>query len=46
MITSIALLKELKQPPLNLQIKTQGTFIAQNQQINVGRKQKRKERNY
>ena len=42
MITSIALLKELKHPPLNLKIKTQGAFIAQNQQINV---EKRKEKN-
>lgn len=44
LITSIALLKELKQPPLNLQIKTQGAFIAQNQLVNVG-KQKRKTKN-
>lgn len=44
LITSIALLKELKQPPLNLQIKTQGAFITQNQQVNLG-KQKRKTKN-
>jgi len=37
-ITSIALLKELKQPPLNLQIKTEGAFIAQNQQVNIRKK--------
>jgi len=44
LITSIALLKELKQPPINLQIKTGGAFIAQNQQVNVGRQRKRKSR--
>ncbi|MFQ6049735.1 MAG: hypothetical protein ACE5J0_01685, partial [Candidatus Paceibacterales bacterium] len=39
-ISSIALLKELKRPSLNLQIKTKGTFIAQNQQINVRKRNK------
>ena len=34
-LTSILLLKELKQPTLNLQIKTKNALIAQNQQINV-----------
>jgi hypothetical protein len=39
-ISSIALLKELKRPSLNLQIKTKGAFIAQNQQINVRKRNK------
>jgi len=41
-LTSILLLKELKQPTMNLQIKTKGTFIAQNQQINMGKPEKPK----
>jgi len=41
LITSIALLKEFKQPPLNLRIQTQGTFIAQNQQVNVEKQRKK-----
>jgi len=44
LITSTALLKEFKQPPLNLQIKTQGTFIAQNQQVNIGKTEKKNQK--
>ena len=39
-LTSILLLKELKQPTLNLQIKTKEAFISQNQQINVEKPEK------
>lgn len=39
-LTSILLLKELKQPTLNLQIKTKNALIAQNQQINVEKPEK------
>jgi hypothetical protein len=37
-LAGLAMLKQLKQPPLEVTIKTRNTFVAQNQQINSGSK--------
>jgi hypothetical protein len=35
MLNAIAMLKQIKSPPLNVSIHTKAAFIAQNQQINT-----------
>lgn len=37
-IAGLALLKQMKQPPLEVTIRTKNTFVANNQQINAGSK--------
>jgi len=40
--TSVLLLKELKQPKLNVKVNTKNAFIGENQQFNVNKKDEKK----